>query len=501
MDIQLDRNDTTPLYRQIVAHIMEGIALGRYPAGTSLPPERKLAAHLGVNRTTVVAAYRDLVATGRVEARVGHGTWVCADLMDDANAPPSIVWQTLFTPAAGRLRESALRDMMSAIDRPSTISLGAGTPAPDLFPIAEYREAVTQTLETWGAEMFRYGEVAGWLPLRRELAAWMAQAGVHTTADQIVVLHGSQQGLDMLTRVLVEPGDAVVVESPTYLGALQTFRGAGARLLPVPLDAHGMQIEILEQTLVRHRPKFIYTLPTFQNPTGATMSLGRRHALLALARRYGIPIVEDDPYGDLRYEGDPLPRLAALDTGGGVIHLSTMSKIFLPGLRLAWLSAPLPVVEAITMARQTMDVHPNSAAQRVLHTFLTRGWLAAHIAELRPAYAARRDVMLAALAEYAPPGMTWSQPEGGYFLWCRLPPGVRARALATEAAREGVSFVAGDVFSPDGGGRDHLRLNFTGNREAEIVEGVRRLSVALRRLQRDPVYDATETIAAARPVV
>jgi DNA-binding transcriptional MocR family regulator len=386
--------------------------------------------------------------------------------------------------------------------RPGTIGFGAGAPAPEFFPVDLFRRAMDEALDTHGADLFVYGTVQGWLPLREALVAWMARGGIHTSAEQVVVLHGSQQGLDLVARALLEPGDAVVVESPTYLGALQVFRGAGARLLPVALDQEGMRLDLLEQVLARHRPKFIYTLPTYQNPTGVTMPLARRHALLALAARYGVPIVEDDPYGELHYGDEPPPRLAALDRRGLVIYLSTMSKLFLPGLRLGWLAAPPPVVEAVTLARQNSDIHPNSAMQYILHTFLTRGWLAEHVTTLRPAYQARRDAMLAALDRMAPPGMTWSAPAGGYFIWCQLPGGMRARALAVEAAREGVSFVTGDAFSPNGAARDAIRLNFTGASEGEITEGIRRLTVAVRRLARRdaaPARDAPD--AGPRPVV
>lgn len=502
MDIHLDRESATPLYRQIVAQVIARIEDGTLAVGTLLPPERKLADRLAVNRTTVVAAYRDLVATGMVEARVGRGTWVSDAMMDGANLPQPLAWQTLLSPAAERLRDPAMRDMLAAIGQPGTIGFGAGAPAPEFFPVDRFRRAMGEALDAHGAALFIYGAVQGWPPLREALAEWMGRGGIHTSAERVVVLHGSQQGLDLVARVLLEPGDAVVVESPTYLGALQVFRGAGARLLPVALDRDGMRIDLLEQVLARHRPKFIYTLPTYQNPAGVTMPLARRHALLALAARHGVPIVEDDPYGELSYGDDPPPRLAALDRRGLVIYLSTMSKLFLPGLRLGWMAAPPPVAEAVTMARQNMDVHPNSAMQHVLHTFLTRGWLLEHVAALRPAYRARRDAMLAALDRMAPAGMTWSEPAGGYFIWCRLPGGMRARALAVEAAREGVSFVSGDAFSPSGDARDAIRLNFTGATEEEIAEGVRRLMTAIRRLARRhaaPLRD--DPHAAPRPVV
>ena len=501
MDIRLDRESTTPLYRQIVAQVIAQIEDGRLPIGTLLPPERKLADRLNVNRTTVVTAYRDLVATGMVEARVGRGTWVSDAIMDGANPPQPLAWQTLFSAAMERLREPVMRDMLAALRLPGTIALGAGAPAPEFFPVARFTQAMDEALATHGADVFTYGPVQGALPAREALVAWMARGGIRTTAEQVVVLHGSQQGLDLVTRVLVEPGDAIVVEAPTYLGALQVFRGAGARLLPVALDGDGMRMDLLEQVLARHRPKFIYTLPTFQNPTGVTMPLARRHTLLALAARYGVPILEDDPYGDLAYDSQPPPRLAALDRRGLVIYLSTMSKVFLPGLRLGWLSAPPPVAEAITLARQNVDVHPNSAMQYILETFLTRGWLAEHLDLLRPAYRTRRDAMLAALDRMAPAGMTWSAPTGGYFVWCRLAGGMRARALAAEAAREGVSFVSGEAFSATGNERDALRLNFTGADEEAITEGVRRLTTAIRRLHRRDAPIRDDRSAGPRPVV
>ncbi len=293
-----------------------------------------------------------------VEARVGRGTWVSDAVMDGANPPQPLAWQTLFSSAAERLRDPAMRDLLATIGRPGTIGFGAGAPAPEFFPVDLFRRAMDEALDTHGPDLFVYGAVQGWLPLREALVEWMARGGIRTTAEQVVVLHGSQQGLDLVARVLLEPGDAVVVESPTYLGALQVFRGAGARLLPVALDQDGMRIDLLEQVLARHRPKFIYTLPTYQNPTGVTMPLARRHALLALAARHGVPIVEDDPYGELHYGDEPPPRLAALDRRGLVIYLSTMSKLFLPGLRLGWLAAPPPIVEAVTLARQNMRCPP-----------------------------------------------------------------------------------------------------------------------------------------------
>lgn len=493
MDIRLDREQATPLYRQIVEQVLAQIADGRLPHGTLLPPERTLAAHLQVNRSTIVSAYQDLVATGLVEARVGRGTWISEA---ENPAPLPLSWSTLFSPTLDRLQLSGQGDFLGAVQlpgyrttsstrqQPRSISLATGTPDPALFPVARFRQALDQAISDDTGDLFGYGLVQGVQALRTELVTWMARRGIRSTPERVVVLHGSQQGLDLLTRLFIEPGDAVVVETPTYLGALQVFRGAGARLLPITLDDEGPRIDLLAQLLSRHRPKFIYTLPTFQNPTGVTMSRQRRHALLDLAARHGIPIVEDDAYGELSYDAGatPPPPLATLDQHNLVIYVGTMSKVLLPGIRLGWLSAPPPVAEAIGIIRQTMDLHPNGPMQQALSIFLARGWLDEHLMLLRPAIRARRDRLLAALEALAPPGMTWNTPMGGNFVWARLPNELRATSLAIEAARQGVAFIAGEAFSPTGGERDALRLNFAGVPEEAITEAVRRLTVAIRRL-------------------
>jgi len=509
MDIRLDRGQDTPLYRQVVAQVLAQIADGRLPRGTLLPPERTLAAHLRVNRSTIVAAYQDLVATGLVEARVGRGTWISEA---ESPAPPPLAWSSLFSPTLERLQLAGQRDLLGALQlpgrrttpgtrQPHTIAFGTGTPDPALFPVARFRQALDLALAETSADTFGYGPVQGSMTLRAELVTWMARHGIRTAPERVVVLHGSQQGLDLLARLFIAPGDAVVVETPTYLGALQVLRGAGARLLPVPLDAEGLRVDLLEQLLARHRPKFIYTLPTGHNPTGVTLSRPRRHALLELAARHGIPIVEDDAYGELAYDQDAPPPLAALDQHNLVIYLATMSKILLPGIRIGWLSAPPPVAEAISLIRQTMDLHPNGPMQEALSVFLARGWLTEHLTQLRPALRARRDAFLAALAASAPPGMAWNQPTGGCFAWARLPDELRATSLAVEAAREGVAFLAGEAFSPTGGERDALRLNFGGVPEGEIAEGVRRLTVAIRRLTPPESRPAPRHGTELRPIV
>ncbi|HMM42470.1 MAG TPA: PLP-dependent aminotransferase family protein, partial [Thermomicrobiales bacterium] len=306
---------------------------------------------------------------------------------------------------------------------------------------------------------------------------------------------------------LIDPGDLVVVESPTYLGAAQVFRAAGARLLTIPVDQDGMQVDLLQEVLPRRRPKLIYTLPTFQNPSGAVLSMGRRLRLLDLAARYQIPVVEDDPYGALRYDGRTLPTLAAIDQAEGranVIYLSTVSKMLFPGFRIGWVSAPKPVAERLTLMKQLVDLDTNALAQRAVWAFFSRGLLDQHLARVNAAYPKRRDRMLAALEEFCGDLVTANRPEGGIYLWCRLAEGIRVRDLLPEAAHEGVVFAPGESFHVDaasGRGRYDMRLNFTLPAEAEIDEGIRRLSAAVHRLADRLDATARHPTAALTPIV
>ncbi len=294
---------------------------------------------------------------------------------------------------------------------------------------------------------------------------------------------GSQQGLFLLASTMIDPGDLVAIESPTYLGALQVFRAAGARLLSIPVDEHGMRVELLEDLISRRRPKLIYTLPTFQNPTGSSMSYDRRQRLLALAARYQVPIIEDDPYGALRYEGRPLPTLHAMDRHGTVVYLSTVSKVLFPGFRIGWITGPRPVIERLALMKQIVDLDTNPLAQWAVWAFLDRGLIHQHLERLREVYPARRDRMIAALERHVDDVMDWSRPAGGFYLWCRLHDGLRSRDLLAEAARAGVAIAPGETFYPDGEGEAALRLNFTLPNEAEIDEGVVRLAHAIEALR------------------
>jgi DNA-binding transcriptional MocR family regulator len=387
-----------------------------------------------------------------------------------------------------------LRDAMTVSARPDVIRFATGIPSPELYPIDAIRDIFNEALANAGQTLLQHTPTEGFPPLREQLSAWMGRAataaGVPAAVEpsQVVVVAGSQQGLYLLARTLIEPGDLVVVESPTYLGAAQVFRAAGARLLPIPIDQDGMQVDLLQEMLPRRRPKLIYTLPTFQNPSGSVLAMGRRLRLLDLAARYQVPVIEDDPYGALRYEGRPLPTLAAIDHAegrGNVIYLTTVSKMLFPGFRIGWVAAPKPVVERVTLMKQLVDLDTNALAQRAVCAFFERGLLDAHLERINRIYPRRRDRMLQALQRECGALIAANRPSGGIYLWCRLNEGMRVRDLLPEAAREGVIFAPGESFHVDassGRGRFDIRLNFTLPTDGEIDEGVRRLGVAVQRL-------------------
>lgn len=485
MLIELDRTSAVPLYRQIAEQLRARISSGELVPGTRLPPERRLAAVLGVNRTTVVNAYRELAADGLIVGHVGRGTIVAdpSRLYEPGTPASGIPWPQLFTPATEVMNDPLLQDTMLVSSRPDVITFASGMPAPELYPIATMRQLLDEALHQAGQSLLQYCPAEGYPPLREALAGWIANSGMRFGPDEVLVVAGSQQGLYLLARTLLEPGDVVALESPTYLGALQVFRAVGARLLPIPVDQYGMRVGLLEDVVARRRPKLIYTLPTFQNPTGTTMSRDRRERLLALAARYQVPIIEDDPYGALRYAGEPIPPLAALDQHGVVIYLSTVSKILFPGFRIGWIAGPRPVIERLATLKQIVDLDTNALVQWAVWAFITRGLLDAHLERLRRHYPERLERMLAALERYATGGLEWTRPAGGFYVWCRLADGLRARDLLPEAARRGVAFAPGESFHPDDTGASTLRLNFTFPPVTAIEPGIARLAEAVQALR------------------
>lgn len=391
----------------------------------------------------------------------------------------AIAWDDVLRDCDRRLRSSDIRDLLAVTERPDVISFAGGLPAPELFPTEGMRAAFDAVLATDGKAALQYGPTEGYAPLRELLAGRLRARGIRASEDEILLTTGSQQALDLLGKVLLHPDATVAVEAPSYIGALQAFAALDARFLALPMDGAGLAVDALDGILRRSGPSLLYTVPTFQNPSGVTMGLERRAALLALCAGLGVPLIEDDPYGDLRYSGVEVSPLRALPGGEDTVYLGTFSKILAPGLRLGWVVGPRALIRRLVVAKQGTDLHTDSLVQRAVLWFCTHHDLAGHVARLRSVYGARRDAMLGALSRHMPPSVQWTEPEGGLFLWLTLPEGVDSRALLGEALRRRVAFVPGNAFYADGTGGEHLRLNFSHTPPEQIEEGVRRLAAAL----------------------
>ncbi|AET69986.1 transcriptional regulator with HTH domain and aminotransferase domain [Desulfosporosinus orientis DSM 765] len=488
MKLKLDRSLKTPLYLQIRDQIGQLILSQQLSPGYRLPPERKLAAQLGVNRTTIVNAYHELAADGLIQSHVGRGSMVCIHPTMNQDRIPiqPVSWQNYYSSQAERMHNPVLASILDEISEEDQISFALGAPAGEYYPLKELNEICKAMMHAGNWQAFAYGPTIGHLPLREYLADWLRLRGIKTQAQNILITSGSQQGLDLLTKIFLEPGDFIVMEEPSFLGAIGVFKTAGAHILTIPLDEEGIRTDILEQILSRRRPKFIYTLPTFQNPTGTTMSLARRHELLKLAYQFHVPIIEDDPYSELYYEQGPFPSLKSLDEHEHVIYLGTFSKMLLPGLRLGWCVAPTTVLEQLSLAKQHVDLHTSTTTQWIMTDFCNQGMLDQHLSLVRNQYKRQRDIMADTLTEFSPPGLSWVLPSGGYYLWCELPPGINATSLLRKAAEKKVSFVPGNAFHIHSGGKNLIRLCFCHHTEATIREGIYRLCTAISELLNQP---------------
>ena len=398
------------------------------------------------------------------------------------------LWENRYSQRTQRMQSSAIRELLKIAERPDVISFAGGLPAPEVFPIEPFKKACIKVLNEKGPASLQYGSTEGFLPLRELIAKHAARFGMNVTADNILPTSGSQQALDLIGKVFLNPGDNVVVESPTYVGALQAWRVYGANFIPIKIDSEGMITDNLED-LMRSGPKFIYALPNFQNPTGLTLSYERRLKLIEIADRYGVPIIEDDPYGQLRYEGEHLPTLEVLDSQmkfhddsytGNVIYLSTFSKILAPGIRLAWVIAPPKVINKLVLAKQSADLHTSTFNQMVAWEVAKDGFLIEHVKTIRKVYKERRDVMLDALEEHMPEGVSWTKPDGGLFLWLTIPECLDCNDLFKDSIKENVAFVPGSVFHAEGGGFNTMRLNFSNAKPEKINEGLARLSKVMK---------------------
>lgn len=379
-----------------------------------------------------------------------------------------------------RVQLSAVREILKVTERPDILSFAGGLPAPETFPVEAFAEAYSKVFATQGAQALQYSTTEGFRPLREWIASRLSKSGVSRTADNVLVTSGSQQALDLVSRALLDPGDTVLVENPSYLAALQVFQSYGATMETVPSDEHGMRVDAVERVLTSSRPKFIYAVPTFSNPTGATLSFERRERLALLAKRFSVPVIEDEPYAELRYGTSRLPPVAAFDPGSPVVSLGTFSKTLSPGIRVGWLAAPDALLHTLVVAKQAADLHTASLTQRAVVALLESFDFEAHLDSIRALYRERRDAMVASLTAEFPEGTRWSTPEGGLFIWVELPYGLSSDEVLPEAVREKVAFVPGSPFFAHAPQRQFMRLNFSNREPALIREGMRRLGAVVR---------------------
>lgn len=387
-----------------------------------------------------------------------------------------------FSTLASGLKASEIREILKLTTQPEIISFAGGLPAPEFFPIEELKKVDAEILEKEGMQAVQYGTTEGYLPLREKIAEHMKTAfGVDCSAEELLITSGSQQGLSLLSQIFLDPDDVVLVESPTYLGAINAFTLQHPRFIEVPTDEQGIIPEALEKILQEHGKavRLMYVIPEFQNPTGITWTEERRKAFMKVVGAYDFPIIEDDPYGELRYDGEKMKALKSLDTKGQLIFLGSFSKIFMPGLRLAWMAASPEILDKAVKLKQAVDLQSSSFAQRQAYYYMKRYDINEHVRNLVQVYGKRRTLMCETMKQYFPQGITFTYPEGGLFTWVTLPEGMDATALMPKVLAEKVAYVPGGPFYPHGGHRNHFRLNYSNMPEDRIVEGVKRLAAVL----------------------
>jgi len=395
-------------------------------------------------------------------------------------------WEQRFAQRVQGMKSSAIRELLKVTEQPEMISFAGGLPAPEVFPVEQVKLASQKALTEHGEQALQYGATEGYRPLREWVARRMSRGSLKLSVENVLITSGSQQALDLLGKILINPGDSVIVEAPTYMGALQAWNPYGPNYATVPADAQGLRADELDVAL-QAGARYLYVLPNFQNPTGVTLSAERRQALSRKMRSAGVPIIEDDPYAELRFEGTDLPSLLTLEGqdqegiyDGNVIYLGTFSKILAPGMRLGWVIAPPEVIHKLVQAKQGADLHTASFTQLIAYELARDGFLERHVDLIRQTYRSRRDAMLEAMQEHFPAQVQWTHPEGGMFLWVTLPEGIDATDVLRNAVEQNVVFVPGESFYPDRSVLNTLRLNYSHDQPERIREGIGRLARVLQ---------------------
>jgi DNA-binding transcriptional MocR family regulator len=470
------------------------ISTGALPVGERLPPSRELAQRLGVHRTTVANAYAELTADGLIEGHVGRGTFVAQGVEPPKPAQPATryaasidngyLWQMLFADAPPDDPLDALvKDHAAVAADPHLTSFTCARPAEELLPVEEFRRATSEVLRREGKALLQLGASGGYPPLKEFLRGELRREGIHAGDRELIITNGCQQALDLVRKVFLRPGDVVVMENPVYPGAIETFTGRGLKCLGVPVDENGLNLKVLESVLAQQPVRLLLVTPSFQNPTGTTLSLEERRRLLELAAVHQVPVVEDNIYATLRFAGRDVPSLKALDTHGLVIHLNSFSKVCFPGLRVGWVVASEPVIERLRIAKQGADLHTDQLAQAALAEFGRRGLLSRLTRKARRLYRARLERLEKALRMYFPEEVTWVRwvrPEGGMSVWVTLPVGLDAGALLFKARERNVVFAPGRYFYFQAIQANTLRLGFSGLSEKRIAHGAKVLGDLLK---------------------
>lgn len=460
--LRLDRNGESALYQQIAVQIKDRIADGSLPAGSRLPTVRQLARDAGVTRLTVQNAYGELQSGGWIESTVGRGTFVSAGIGVSAAAA---------TLGRDVTPDAVIDDIINLHSVTGIRSMASASPDAALFPAQEFWSALG-AMQADVATIANYGSTQGDPQLRVALAEWLQDRDLRVTPDELLVVNGVSQALTLLGQALAQPGDVVAVEDPTYLGFLHTLKTQGLHIQGVPLDNEGPRLDTLEEIVTQQRPRFFYTVPSFQNPTGISMTPARRRALIELSRRHELVIIEDDIYGRLAYDGPPPPALKSLDQDGLVVHVGSVSKLFMPGLRMGYLLAPPPLRARLLSLRRSHDLCSPPLLQRALARFLNEGGMKRHVRRVLPVYRERRNAMVRALQRSMPAGVTWTEPAGGFCTWLTLPQAHAFDDLQQAAMRKGWAFAPGEAFAttPDAG--THLRLAYGNLAPDGIAAGV-----------------------------
>ena len=495
LPLQLQLESHIPLYVQLRDQVRALVHGGNLRVGDRIPATRELAVQLGVHRTTVANAYAELESEGLIRGHVGRGTFICGEsnITKITPAPPSlnggggVRWESLFADERGE-------ELLSRLTQPATadsISFVAARPDSRLFPVAELTQCCQTVMKREGAEILQLGPSDGYPQLKTALVELLRTEGLAIKDENLLITGGCQQALDLLCKAFLRPGDSVLLENPTYPGAIAIFAAARVRCLGVPVHTDvqpgstpGVDLAALEATLLSNRIKLMVLTPDFHNPTGTTLPIAARRRLLEIAARYQVPIVEDHIYARLHAEGERMPPLKQLDRANLVIQVDSFSKLGFPGLRVGWCIAPPSVIERLRLVKQTTDLHTDQLAQAILAEFMRRGLLAKHISKMRKAYSKRLNAMQSALTKHMPEETKWTRPSGGMCLWVELPPGFDSSELLIHIRERGVLFAPGRYFYLQNPQPNTLRLSFSNVDEKEIARGIATFADVLKQEMR-----------------